>query len=360
MESLVSHGAPDDVARSYDAVLYLSFGGPEGPDEVLPFLEQVTRGRGVPRDRLEEVAHHYRLFGGVSPLNAQNRAVIKALEEELTESGPHLPVYWGNRNSAPFIADTMRRMRDDGVRRAICFVTSAFSSYSGCRQYREDIARAQAEVGDGAPEVDKLRVFYNHPGFIQPQIEKVGIALAGIPDERRAAAYFVFTAHSIPTSMAETSSYVAQLREACRMVADATGGHAWDLVYQSRSGPPQVPWLEPDVTEHLEKLHTDGVTDVVVIPVGFVSDHLEVRYDLDVEAAATAARLGLNMVRAEAVGAHPAYVRMIRELIQERMEPAPRRVALGELGPSHDICARDCCPGPTRPGHVKDPAAAEL
>jgi ferrochelatase len=295
----------------------------------------------------------------VSPINSQNRAVIKALEDLLAAEGPALPVYWGNRNSKPFVVDAMRAMRDDGIERAICFVSSAFSSYSGCRQYREDLARAQAEVGRDAPAVDKLRVFFNHPGFVEPTIEKVRIALQAIPEGRRAGAHIAFTAHSVPVSLAETSSYVQQLMETSRLVIEATGPRSWELVYQSRSGPPHVPWLEPDIVDHLGKLAAEGVADVCVVPVGFVSDHLEVRFDLDVEAAATAVEFGINMVRAESVGAHPAYVRMIRDLIVERMSESPRRPVLGECPASHDICARDCCPPPLRPGAEPRPAAAE-
>jgi protoporphyrin/coproporphyrin ferrochelatase len=349
--SQLSYGAHDEAAHSYDAVLYLSFGGPEGPDDVMPFLENVTRGRGVPRDRLEKVAGHYYLFGGVSPINSQNRAVIAALREELAAHGPDLPVYWGNRNWHPLLADTMRAMQNDGVRRAIAFVTSAHSSYSGCRQYLEDISRARAALGESAPKVDKLRVFFNHPGFVEPQVEKVNVALQAIPESRRAATRLAFTAHSVPLQMAETSSYVLQLTETCRLVAERLAQkHDWELVYQSRSGPPQVPWLEPDIADHLGKLHLEGVTDVVVAPVGFVSDHLEVRFDLDVEAAEAAAAKGMNMVRAETVGAHPGYVRMIRDLILERTTASPRRAALGEWGPSHDICGANCCPAPARRG----------
>jgi protoporphyrin/coproporphyrin ferrochelatase len=344
-----SYGAHDDTARSYDAVLYLSFGGPEGPDDVVPFLENVTRGRGVPRARLEEVAKHYQLFGGISPINSQNRAVIGALQEELRNRGPNLPVYWGNRNWHPLLDDAMNQMREDGVRRAIAFVTSAYSSYSGCRQYREDLARAQTALGAGAPKVDKLRVFYNHPGFIEPQVENVRVALEAIPEERRPAARIAFTAHSVPTQMADTSSYTQQLSEACRLVAERLKhDHDWELVWQSRSGPPQVPWLEPDVTDHIRKLHSAGVEDLVVVPVGFVSDHLEVRYDLDVQAAEAAARLGINMVRASAVGAHPRFIRMIRDLIVERMAASPERAALGDCGASHDICGATCCPASVR------------
>ncbi|MGH2734081.1 MAG: ferrochelatase [Actinomycetota bacterium] len=351
-----SHGAPDDAPRSYDAVLYLSFGGPEGPDDVMPFLENVTRGRGVPRPRLEEVARHYHRFGGVSPINAQNRAVIAALRRELARNGPDLPVYWGNRNWKPYLADTMREMRDDRVRRAICFVTSPYSSYSGCRQYREDIAAAQASTGPDAPVIDKLRVFYNHPGFVGPMTDHVRTALQAVPASRRAGTRLAFSAHSIPTAMAETSSYAQQLGEAARLVvAGLEGEYPWELVYQSRSGPPHVPWLEPDVSEHLEKLHARGVRDVVVVPLGFVSDHLEVRFDLDVEAAGTARRLGLHMVRTESVGAHPAYVRMIRDLIVERTRERPERPALGSRPAGHDICAADCCPA-----REPRPAAAQL
>jgi protoporphyrin/coproporphyrin ferrochelatase len=347
----LSYGALDDAARNYDAVLYLSFGGPEGPDDVLPFLENVTRGRGVPRERLEQVSSHYQLFGGVSPINALNRAVIGALREELRSSGPDLPVYWGNRNWHPYLTDTMKQMSADGVQRAVAFVTSAYSSYSGCRQYREDVARAQSELGNGAPRVDKLRVFYNHPGFIEPQVEKVNVALEAIPENRRAEARLAFTAHSVPTRMADTSSYTQQLNEACRLVAERLDRDLdWDLVWQSRSGPPQVPWLEPDVIDHITKLHSAGVEDLVIVPVGFVADHLEVRFDLDVQAAERAARLGINVVRAESVGAHPRYIRMIRDLIVERMTAFPRRGALGEWGASHDICGATCCPTPARPG----------
>lgn len=345
-----SYGAHDDAARTYDAVLYVSFGGPEGPDDVLPFMANVTRGRGVPRARLEEVSSHYQLFGGVSPINSQNRAVIGALREELRSNGPDLPIYWGNRNWHPMLADTMKQMRDDGVKRAVAFVTSAYSSYSGCRQYREDVAQAQATVGVGAPKVDKLRVFYNHPGFVEPQVEKVNVALEAIPPDRRTATRLAFTAHSVPMQMADTSSYTQQLSEACRLVVERLDhAHDWDLVYQSRSGPPRVPWLEPDIVDHVEKLHSAGVDDLVIVPIGFVSDHLEVRFDLDIQAAETAARLGMNMVRAEAVGAHPRYIRMIRDLIVERMSSRPGRTALGECGPSHDICGSTCCPAPVRP-----------
>jgi ferrochelatase len=326
-----------------DAILVVSFGGPEGMDDVMPFLENVLRGRNVSRERMLEVAHHYELFGGVSPINAQNRALIEALHAELQRHGPRLPIYFGNRNWHPFLADTMQQMADDGIKHALAFFTSAYSSYSGCRQYREDIARAQAEVGPNAPHVDILRKFYNHPGFVEPNAEYVGAALATIPEERRSDARIAFTAHSIPAGMARNSRYEAQLLETCRLVAEALGHPHWQLVYQSRSGPPSQPWLEPDIGDHLHDLKAAGVTDVVVAPVGFISDHLEVMYDLDTEARELAAELGITMVRAASVGTHPAFISMIRELIVERMTDNPVRRFLGTQGASHDVCPVDCC-----------------
>jgi len=321
-----------------DAVLIVSFGGPEGMDEVMPFLENVLRGRNVPRERMLEVAHHYELFNGVSPINAQNRALIAALQETFKASGPDLPIYWGNRNWHPLLADTMRQMSADGVRHALAFFTSAYSSYSSCRQYREDIATAQAEVGPGAPQVSLLRKFYNHPGFIQPNVDHVRAALDTIPHER----------HSIPDSMARNCAYEAQLMEASQLVAEGVTLSDWQLVYQSRSGAPGQPWLGPDIKEHLNTLKAHGITDVVVAPIGFISDHLEVRYDLDVEAHQLADQLGLNMVRAATVSTHPLFISMIQELIVERMTNASDRPYMGTHGPLD--CAVDCCqPGQARP-----------
>ncbi len=332
----------------YDAILVVSFGGPEQPDDVIPFLENVLRGRNVPRERMMAVAEHYYHFGGKSPINDQNRALIAGLQNLLTADGPHLPVYWGNRNWHPMLADTLRRMRADGVRRAIAFFTSAYSSYSGCRQYRENIIAARDEIGEGAPEVDKLRVFYNHPGFIGPVAENVKAALAKIPEDRRSTAHIAFTAHSIPTAMADTSNYVRQLEEACRLVASAVGISNWKLVYQSRSGPPTQSWLDPDICDHLRAMHATAQTNVVISPIGFISDHLEVLYDLDTEAAAVSAELGIHMERAATVGTHPHFIRMIRDLILERIDNAMPRPALGMFGPSHDVCPVDCCPGMKR------------
>jgi ferrochelatase len=328
---------------SYDALLLVSFGGPEGPDEVLPFLENVLRGKPVPRERMLEVAKHYQHFGGISPINAQNRALIAALEIELAEHGPNLPIYWGNRNWNPLLPDALRQMAADGVERALAFFTSAYSSYSGCRQYRENIAAAQATVGPNAPRVEKLRAFFNHPGFIEPMIESTRAAFERISPDRRPAAGIAFTAHSIPQAMAAGSQYEEQLREASRLVAVGAGREHWDLVFQSRSGAPSQSWLEPDIRDWLRQQHAAGVRDVVVAPIGFVSDHLEVIYDLDMEAQRLCGELGMHMVRAATVGTHARFVRMIRELIVERMTPGAPRLALGTLGPCHDICPADCC-----------------
>jgi ferrochelatase len=298
----------------------------------------------VPRERLLEVAEHYEHFGGVSPINAQNRDLAAALERELASHGLALPVYLGNRNWHPCLADTVCQMRDRGVRRALALVTSAFSCYSGCRQYREDVIRALEAAGADAPEVDKLRVFFNHPGFIEANAARLSDALGRVPVDRRASARVVFTAHSIPVAMARPSAYEVQLREASRLVAEAAGVASWDLVYQSRSGAPHVPWLEPDVCDHLEALAGHSVRDVIILPIGFLSDHMEVLYDLDIEARHKAQQLGITMVRGGTVGTAPAYVAMLRELIQERMVDRPVRRSLGPLGPSHDICPLDCCP----------------
>jgi ferrochelatase len=346
----------------YDALLIVSFGGPEGPAEVMPFLENVLRGRNVPHERLLEVAEHYRHFGGVSPLNAQNRQLIAALERELAEHGPRLPVYWGNRNWRPYLRDALAQMADDGIQRALAFITSAYSSYSSCRQYRENIAQARDEVGPEAPQVDKLRVFFNHPGFIEPMIESVRQRLDALPPAERSRVTTLFSAHSIPLAMAENCRYVAQLTEACRLVAEGVGLPAgqWELVYQSRSGPPSQPWLEPDVGDRIRQLHAAGRLErLLLVPIGFISDHMEVRYDLDCEARAICDRLGAPMARATTVGTHPRFVRMIRELIVERISGVDKRPALGGLGPSHDECPVGCCLyAPARvPGTLNAPSA---
>jgi len=333
----------------YDAILFLSFGGPEKREDVIPFLENVLRGKPVPRERMLEVAEHYYHFEGRSPINEQNRQLIAALEAELAAHGPHIPIYWGNRNWHPMLADTFRQMQADGVRRALAFVTSAFSSYSGCRQYREDIARAKEETGYDELEVDKIRVFFNHPGFIGPTIENVRRAIDDFPAERREGVDLVFTAHSVPLSMATTSKYVTQLEEACRLVREGVGKPEARLVWQSRSGPPSQPWLEPDIGDYLRELKAAGGGDVVICPIGFISDHMEVLFDLDTEAKEICDEIGLEMVRAATVGVHPEFVAMIRELILERVEERTERRALGLMPANHDVCPENCCPRPQRP-----------
>ncbi len=328
----------------YDALLLVSFGGPDKPEDVLPFLENVLRGKGVPRERMLEVAEHYNLFGGVSPINAQNRALLTALIHELNQHGPQLPVYWGNRNWHPLLQDTVGQMADDGVRHALALVTSAFSSYSGCRQYLEDIERARSAVGPGAPQIDKLRVFYNHPGFVETMTERVQLAFDEIPHDRRDSALLIYTAHSLPIAMARQSAYEEQLGEACRLVSERVGRQPWHLAYQSRSGPPSQPWLEPDVAALVSQLHeAQTIQDLVVVPIGFLSEHMEVVYDLDVELAGLCEQMGINMVRSGLAGCHPRFVSMIRELILERTEGRPR-LALGQHGPGHDVCPAGCCP----------------
>ncbi len=336
---------------NYDAILVVSFGGPERSEDVMPFLENILRGKNVPRERMLEVAEHYYRFGGKSPINEQNRRLIAALEAELAQHGPGLPIYWGNRNWHPMLTDTLRQMKADGVRRALAFVTSAYSSYSSCRQYREDIARAQEAVGEGAPVVDKIRVFHNHPGFVAALVDRVQDALAKIPQDRRETAHLIYTAHSIPLGMAQTSDYEKQLKETGRLVADQLGRKdgAWQLVYQSRSGSSSQPWLGPDILDYLRELKTQGGSpDVVIAPIGFVSDHMEILFDLDTEARELCAKLGLHMLRAETMGTHPTFISMIRELILERTNEGQPRRALGVLGPRPDVCAEDCCPMPRR------------
>jgi ferrochelatase len=372
-----------ETMAAYDAFLLLSFGGPEGPGDVLPFLENVTRGRGVPRERLAEVAEHYHAYGGVSPINAQCRDLLAAIGTVFAAGDIDLPLYWGNRNWQPFIEDTVRQMKADGVERAITFVTSAYSSYSACRQYLDDIDRAVAAVGPGAPRIDKIRPYFNHPGFIEPFAASVEAALAELPAEAQAGARLVFTAHSVPVGMAAASGsvsqgtaapgayggrYAAELREASRLISERVRGGTlpFDLAFQSRSGPPSVPWLEPDVSDHLAALAKGTLADgallpqgppsgVVVVPVGFVSDHMEVVHDLDVEAAQTAASLDLPFARATAPGPTPRFAAMVRELVAARLsgaEPlALGRFGLGAFADGADTCPADCCRyTPARPG----------
>jgi ferrochelatase len=342
---------------AYDAFLLVSFGGPEGPDDVMPFLRNVTRGRGIPDERLAAVATHYQHFGGVSPINGQCRDLLTAIGASLGDAGVDLPLYWGNRNWAPYLTDTVRQMRDAGVRRALAFVTSPYGSFSSCRQYLDDIEAARAAVGPDAPIIDKIRHYHDHPGHIRAHVDAVGAALATLPSERRPTTRIAFTAHSIPASMAASSGpdggtdrYRSQLREVAALVtAQAAADLDSDLVWQSRSGPPQVPWLEPDINDHLRRLADDGVTSVLVSPIGFISDHLEVAWDLDHEAAETAKELGLDFVRAATPGVHPSFVEMIVDLVSERLDPGRPRAALGRI-PTWDVCPADCCRLPARPG----------
>ncbi len=302
----------------YDALLIVSFGGPEKREDVIPFLENVLRGRNVPRERMLGVAEHYYHFDGRSPINDQNRAFIAALKESVS-----LPIYWGNRNWHPLLADTVRQMREDGVRRALAFVTSAFGSYSGCRQYIENIEQARAAVGEGAPLIDKIPPFSTHPKFLEAMTDRVRAALEELPSGR-----LVFTAHSVPVSMAQSSPYVAELEQACAAVAAGVGRGEWRLVYQSRSGPPAQPWLEPDIADYLRELRSDAV----IAPIGFLSDHMEVIYDLDTEVRQLCRELGIRMARAGTAGTHPAMIEMIVDLVQR--EPL--------------ACTFTCCAPPLR------------
>ncbi len=363
----------------YDALLWLSFGGPEGPDDVIPFLENVTRGRGIPVERLAEVGAHYQHFGGVSPINQQNRELIAALAEELRGRGVTLPLYFGNRNWHPLLPDTLREIAAAGHRRVLVIVSSAFSSYSGCRQYRENLAAAvdEAELA-GVLTVDKVRHYFDHPGFVEPMVDSVVAALERLPEVDESTR-LVFTTHSIPTAAAATSgppgwydpeaggAYVTQQKAVAQVIADAVAERwgyplKWDLVYQSRSGPPQIPWLEPDISDHLDECRSDGVSGVVMIPVGFISDHMEVIWDLDTEAASHAEHIGLPCVRAATVGVAPAFVAGLADLIEERLNdvPADQRPALTKFGPSYDACPVGCCPNPRGEKPVLCSAAGEV
>jgi ferrochelatase len=334
-----------------EALLVLSFGGPEGHDDVMPFLENVTRGRGIPRERLEEVAEHYHHFGGVSPINEQNKALIDAIERELASAGIDLPVYWGNRNWAPYVEDTWARLAEDGIEHVYVFPTSAYASFSGCRQYHEDIARARVATTHptrpGGPTAEKLPHYFDTPGFVRANADALAAAIASLPADVRDTARLVATAHSIPDAMAAVAgpqghAYEAQLLAAAeRIVAEVAPHRTFDLVWQSRSGPPSVPWLEPDVNDHLRALAKDGETAVVLFPVGFISDHLEVIWDLDNEARETAEEVGLAFARAATAGTHPAFVTSVRQLLEER-----RAGGLPRLGTD---CPASCCHVSGRP-----------
>lgn len=340
---------------AYDAILLASFGGPEGQDDVIPFLRNVTRGRGIPEERLEEVAHHYRAFGGVSPINDQNRELKAALEAELAARGIDLPVLWGNRNWDPYLADALREAHERGFTKLIAVGTSAYSSYSSCRQYREDYAMALAETGlDGVIQIDKVRQFFDHPGFVQPFIEGVEKGLADVGDAEKV--HVLFATHSVPTDDAvrsgprdrdfgEGGAYAAQHLAVAEVVMAGHPGISWDLVYQSRSGPPSQPWLEPDINDRIEELAQDGVTGLVIVPLGFISDHMEVKWDLDTEALETARERGMTAVRVPTPGVHAAFVKGLVDLVLERRDGVPtgERPALTPLGPWFDVCRPGCC-----------------
>jgi protoporphyrin/coproporphyrin ferrochelatase len=332
----------------YDAFLLVSFGGPEKPEDVVPFLKNVTRGRSIPPGRLEQVGEHYFLFGGRSPINDQCRALIAAIASDFRECGIEVPIYWGNRNWEPYLRDTVRQMAADGVSRAACFVTSPYSSYSGCRQYRENLFDATDGV-DGAPRLDRLRHYYNHPGFVEPLADSTRAAVGILPADSR----LVFVTHSIPETMAATAgpegrAYERQHRLVASEVARRVGAEEWDLAFCSRSGTPRIPWLQPDINDHVEALAKQSAPGVAVVPIGFVSDHMEVIYDLDIEAAATAEKAGVEFARASTAGLDPRFVAMVRDLLLERAAvergTEPRRLSVGSLGPSWDVCPVGCCP----------------
>lgn len=342
----------------YDALLLVSFGGPEKMDDVIPFLENVLRGKNVPRERMLEVAHHYEMFDGVSPINQQMRDLLEVLEPAMRKAGIEIPVYWGNRNWHPLLTDVIPQMRNEGVKKTLCLMVSAYSSYSGCRQYRENIQDVcETMSGEEVPVFDKIRVFYNHPLFIEATAERLRDSLEQLDEAGQAECKIAFTAHSLPMSMAKTSDYEKQLLETCRLTADACGlsEDRWELVYQSRSGRPQDPWLEPDILDHLEVLREGGVKQVVINPIGFLSDHMEVLYDLDVEARQWCDENGITMVRTGTVGTHPQFVEMLVELIQERQDPTREKRAIGKFGPNHDVCPLNCCPKPQRPARRPEP-----
>ena len=338
-----------------DALLLLSFGGPEGPEQVRPFLENVTRGRGVPPERLDDVAQHYLHFGGVSPINGINRALIEEIRAELTERGTPLRVYFGNRNWEPYVEETVATMRDDGVRRAGVFTTSAWAGYSSCTQYLEDILRARGSLGEGAPDLVKLRHYFDHPLLVEMFADAIAAAVATLPADMRPQARLVFTAHSIPlraNSRCGPHLYSRQVGYAARLVADAAGYPDYDQVWQSRSGPPHIPWLEPDVADHLAALAAEGVKAVIVCPIGFVSDHIEVVWDLDNELRDRAEVAGIAFARAATPNSDRRFARLAVDLIDElRLGQPPARVAGPQPVPSYGCsvngapCSADCTVG---------------
>ncbi len=329
------------MTKNYDAVLLISFGGPNKPDDVIPFLENVLRGKNVPRERLLEVSEHYLHFGGKSPINEQNLALKAALEQEFAKQELDLPIFFGNRNWEPYIPEALQQVLDIGGKRALAIFTSAYSSYSGCRQYRENIEEAQKALGDKAPQVDRLRMFFNHPGFIQANRDLLAEALSSRSERKKTMLLFV--AHSIPTTMAKGCNYQTQLEEACRLVSEEASGVPYELVWQSRSGPPHQPWLEPDICDRIEELAGEGYERVVVSPIGFISDHMEVLFDLDTEAKEACEEHGLDFVRVETVGTHPVFVEGLVDMVKERHYGLETRKVVGRLPAVHDVCPENCC-----------------
>jgi ferrochelatase len=323
--------------QKFDALLICSFGGPEGMEDVLPFLDNVLRGKNVPEERKREVAHHYEMFGGISPINAQNRELKSLLEKKFKSEGIDLPVFWGNRNWKPYFENAISEMKNKGVKNALAYITSVYGSYSGCRQYLENIENARKLVGEDAPTIQRLPLFYNHPNFIEVNVKNIRAQLNNVPDSGHSSVHLAFTAHSIPVSMSLTSPYVEQLQQTCKLVAEKVGIQSWKLVFQSRSGPHQIPWLEPDICDHLESISKEGKSHVIVSPIGFVSDHMEVLYDLDVEAKRKSQELGLTMLRASSVGNDPMMIDMIVDLVKQQLE-----------GKAPFVCKPDCCAPPQR------------
>ncbi len=333
------------VSTTYDAFLLVSFGGPEGMNDVLPFLRNVLKGRNVPEQRMLAVARHYELFNGVSPINEQNRRLISALSPVIEFDGPKLPIYWGNRNWHPHLKDTVMQMADDGIKRAIAFVTAGYSSYSSCRQYLENIEEARQAVGVNAPQIDKIAPFYNHPDFIATNADNLIVALSRLEEESRKEAEVIFTAHSIPGSMAEGCCYVAQLEEAAHLIVDkAQIGNKWRIAYQSRSGSPSQVWLEPDINLAIKGIGQKGGKYVVIAPIGFVSDHMEILYDLDTESKQLCQQLGIVYTRANTAGTHPGFVSMIKKLVDEKIMQASAEQQNGDLITNNEFCFNDCCP----------------
>lgn len=352
--------ADKQQAENHQALLVLTFGGPEKPADVMPFLLNVTAGRNVPQERLAVVAEQYTLFGGRSPINDLSRDLVAALETELGNFDHDLPVYWGTRNWVPHLVDTVQQMADDGIETALVFTDSPYSSYSGCRQYQEDLDAASATVAErGAtpPSFTRCRAFFNHPGFIEPMAQNTMAAIhehhsdpaSSTSAVRASSVRIVFTAHSIPLGMAAACDYEQQLAEATALVIDRLGPSGpteYDLVFQSRSGPPQVPWLEPDICDHLRTL--DPAQRVTIVPIGFTQDHTEVLYDLDTQAVEVAANLGLSITRAKTVGSHHMYIKMIRELLEEQL-CGEQPLSLGAMGPCVAHTGPDHCLSGGRP-----------